>query len=98
MKKFKKGDLIIVTTGSSKGKQGKILIVADNKVLVEGINIRTIHKKPTQQSPGEIIKKEAFINSSNIAHVLDGKPVKIGYKIDSESKKVRFIKKTGEVI
>lgn len=98
MKKFKKGDIVTVIAGSDKGKQGKLLLLSDNKVIIEGINLKTIHKKPTQQNPGEIIKKEGFINISNISHVVNNKPVKIGYKINSESKKVRFIKKTEDII
>ena len=57
-KKFKKGDNVIIISGASKGKQGKIIVIADDEVVVEGVNIATIHKKPTQNSAGAIIKKE----------------------------------------
>jgi large subunit ribosomal protein L24 len=99
MKKFKKGDLVLIIAGADKGKQGNILSVSGEKVIVEGINLKTIHKKPSQQKPGEIIKKEGLIHASNISHISDGKPSKIGYKANSpKSKKSRFIKKTGNII
>ena len=55
-KKFKKGDNVIVITGSDKGKTGKIISVEKDRVTIEGINIATIHKKPSAQQPGHIIK------------------------------------------
>ena len=60
MKKFKKGDQVIIISGSSKKKIGKIISVMGDKVLVEGVNIATVHKKPTSQTPGQIIKVQKF--------------------------------------
>jgi large subunit ribosomal protein L24 len=86
-KKFKKGDNVIIISGASKGKQGKITVIADDKVVVEGVNIATIHKKPTQNSAGAIIKKEKPIHISNISHVENNKPVKIKFVIDNGDEK-----------
>lgn len=101
--KFKKGDNIIVITGSDKGKIGKIMSVLNDRVIVEGVNISTIHKKPTSQQPGQILKKEKAIHISNISHVEDGKAIKIKYTINDGNEKIftrksRTSKKTGKKI
>lgn len=102
--KFKKGDKVIVITGSDKGKTGNILSVipAENRVLVSGVNIATMHKKPTGDQPGKIVKVEKTIHISNIAHVEDDKPVRVGFKIekkeDGTSEKYRVSKKTDKKI
>ncbi len=103
MNKFKKNDEIIVISGADKGKKGKILSVIKDKVLVEGVNIKTIHKKPTSQEPGKIEKVEKPIHISNIAHQEDGKPVKVRFEIsEGEGKaftrKSRISKKSGKKI
>jgi large subunit ribosomal protein L24 len=102
-KKFKKGDNVIIITGTSKGKQGKITSVMDNKVIVEGVNLATIHKKPTQTAPGAIIKKEKPIHISNISHVENNKAVKIKFVIESGEGKIftrkhRISKKSNQKI
>ncbi len=103
MKKFKKGDQVIVITGSSKNKTGKIISVDGDKVLVEGVNIRTIHKKPTSQTPGQIVKVEKPIHISNISHVENGKAVKIKFVVEAKegkafTRKSRVSKKSGKKI
>jgi large subunit ribosomal protein L24 len=105
MKKFKKNDQVIVISGSQKGKTGKILIIKDNAVCVEGVNMKTIHKKPTSTEQGKIIKKESFLHISNISHVLNNKSVKISYKTSKKGNdektfkmKYREIKKLGNKI
>ena len=85
--KFKKGDNVIVISGASKNKQGKIINVLKEKVVVEGVNIATIHKKPSQNSAGAIIKKEKPIHISNISHVENNKPVKIKFVIENGNDK-----------
>ena len=82
--KFKKGDLVIVIAGSDKGKTGKILAIKEDKVLVENVNLATIHKKPTQNTAGEIVKTAKPIHISNISHIEDGKKVRIGFKVDTK--------------
>jgi len=101
--KFKKNDQVIVISGASKGKIGKIKEIFDKKVVVEGVNVATVHKKPSSSSPGQIVKIEKPIHISNISHVEDGKAIKIKFTIDSGEKKVfarkyRVSKKSGKKI
>lgn len=103
MNKFKKNDEIIVISGADKGKKGKLLSVNKDKVLVEGVNIKTIHRKPTSQEAGKIEKVEKPIHISNISHCENGKPVKIKFEIaegegKAFSKKSRISKKSGKKI
>ena len=98
--KLKTGDNVVIITGKDKGKEGKILVVdrKKNRVIVEGANMVMKHTKPSAQNQqGGIIKKEGFIHASNVMYSVNGKPTRIGYKI-VDGKKVRFAKKTGEVI
>ena len=92
--KLKKGDTVIVITGKDKGKTGEILQVfaKENKVLVSGINIAVVHKKPTAQNPGERVKIEKPIDISNVSYVENNKPVKVSFKIE-DGKKVRISRK-----
>jgi len=101
--KFKKGDNVIVITGAEKGKVGKILSVQESRVIVEGVNLVTIHQKPTSQQPGQIKKEERSVHISNISHVENGKPVKIKFVINNGegknfAKKDRVSKKSGKKI
>lgn len=103
MNKFKKNDQVIVISGSDKGKTGKITVVAGDKVTVEGINLSTVHKKPTQSGPGQIVKVEKPIHISNISHIENGKAVKVKITIESGDaksfkRKVRTSKKSGKKI
>ena len=95
--KFKKDDLVIITTGKDKGKTGKILkvIVKNKTVIVEGLNIGKFHKKKTDKSEGGIIESPRPIDQSNI-QLIDSKktPIKVGFKIE-KNKKVRYSKSTG---
>lgn len=80
VKKFRSGDSVLVVAGSSKGKVGKILsVIGDKKVVVEGVNLAFIHNKPTAQNPGVISRKEKSIHVSNISHVENGAPIKVGF-------------------
>lgn len=91
--KLKKGDSVVVIAGKDKGKTGEILKVVDGRVLVSGVNMATVHKKPTAQTPGQRVKEEKTIHVSNVAYAESGKPTKIGFKIE-DGKKVRFSKKS----
>ena len=93
--KLKKGDTVIVLTGKDKGKKGEILKVLsdENRVLVSGINLATIHKKPTAQTPGQRVKEEKPIHISNVAFCENDKPVKVGFEV-VDGKKARISKKT----
>ncbi len=98
--KIKSGDLVRVIAGDHKGSEGKILsVIRDkNKALVEGVNFVSKHTKPSAKNPqGGIIKKEAPIHISNLS-LLDSKSItKVGFKIEGD-KKVRFSKKSNELI
>jgi large subunit ribosomal protein L24 len=101
--KLRKGDLVKVIAGDSKGSQGKILevILADGRAIVEGANLVSKHTKPNAASPnGGIIKKEAAIHISNLMLVdpKTGKPTRVGRKRNDAGKLVRIAKTTGEEI
>jgi large subunit ribosomal protein L24 len=99
--KIKKGDRVVVLTGKDKGREGTVTKVfpAEQRVLVQGINIVQRHTRPTQFDPqGGIKNKEAPIHVSNVAIVdSKGKATRVGFRMDGD-KKVRFAKTTGEVI
>ena len=100
--KIRKGDRVVVLTGRSKGKRGEVLKVLpkDDRALVQGVNTVKRHTKPTQQTMGGIIEKEAPIQLSNLAHVdpQSGKPTRIGFRVLEDGRKVRFAKRSGEII
>ena len=101
--KFRKGDQVVVISGSDKGKVGKLISILNDRVIVEGVRLATIHKKPTGQELGQIKKEERSIHISNISHVENGKPIKIKFLInlDGQNKPVgkdRISKKTGKKI
>ena len=102
MLKIKKGDTVRVIAGKDKGKEGKVLSVADGKVVVEGVNTMTKHTKASQANPqGGIITKEAALDASNVMYVHKGKTTRIGFTtVEGKKgpKKVRVAKSTGEVI
>lgn len=99
---IKKGDTVIVITGEDKGKTGIVQRAYPKlqKVVVEGVNVRKKHKKPTQQNPeGSILDVYAPIHVSNVALIdpKTKKPTRVGMK-EVKGKKVRYAKKSGEVI
>jgi large subunit ribosomal protein L24 len=100
--KIKKGDKVQVITGKNKGKVGEVMKVfpVANKILVSGVNLVKKHTKPSQTSEGGIIQKELPIHVSNVSHIdpKTSKITKIGYKTLDDGKKVRFAKKSGEII
>jgi len=101
--RIKTGDKVVVIAGKEKGKTGNVLKVypAESRLLIEGVNMVKRHTKPSQVNPeGGIIEKEAPIHISNVA-VADpktGKASRVGYKFLEDGKKVRYAKKSGEVI
>ncbi len=104
MKKLhiKKGDTVIVNAGNDKNKVGKVLTVfpAEDRVIVEGVNVVSRHTKPNSKQPqGGIIKQEAAIHISNVNLVdpSSQKATRVGYKF-VDGKKVRYAKKSGEEI
>jgi len=100
--KIKKGDRVFVTTGKDKGKTGDVLKVftKTDRVLVQGANMMKRHTRPTQTAAGGIVEMEASIHVSNVAHIdpKDDKPTRVGFKVLDGGNKVRFAKRSGEVI
>jgi large subunit ribosomal protein L24 len=99
--KIKKGDTVVVTTGASSGKEGKVLEVfpKENRVLVEGVNMVKKHTKPNAQNQqGGIIEQEASIHISNVKLLIAGQATRVGRKVLENGKVVRYAKKSGEVI
>lgn len=101
--KLKKGDLVIVNSGTEKGKKGKILevLVKDQKVIVEGINVRTKHVKPRKQGQESgIIKRECPINVSKVNFFNEkiGKATRLGIKVNEDGTKSRICKKTNKEV
>ena len=98
---IKKNDEVIVISGNEKGKKGKVLAVnhESGRVIVEGINMATKHKKPRRQGEaGGIIKQEAALDMSNVMHICKkcGQPTRIGYTVLADGSKVRVCKKCNE--
>ncbi len=100
--KIRKGDKVVVITGKDKGKQGEVVRVfpSENRAVVQGVNVVRRHTRQTAAQEGGIIPKEMPIQISNLAlrDPKDGKPTRVGYKFLADGKKVRFAKRSGEVI
>ncbi len=99
--KIKKGDTVIVLSGSSKSKTGEVLQVfpKESRVLVDGVNVVKKHQKPTNDAPGGIIEKSAPIHISNVQLVdpKTGVKTRVGRR-EEDGKMVRYSKKSGETI
>jgi large subunit ribosomal protein L24 len=100
--KIKKGDHVVVITGKDKGKKGEVLKVLpeENRAIVKGVAMVRRHQRQTAAQEGGIIAKEASIDISNLAleDPKDGKPTRVGYKFLKDGRKVRFARRSGEVI
>ena len=105
--KIRKGDKVVVISGrdgprEGKFKGGEVLEVrpAESKAIVRGINMVRRHQKQSQKVEGGIISKEAAIHLSNlaVADPKDGKPTRVGFKTLDDGRKVRFAKRSGELI
>ncbi len=98
MNKIKKDDTVRIIAGKDKGKDGRVLSVKGNKVLVEGCNMVTKNTKPSSNNQqGGIIQREAYLDVSNVMYLHNGQTTRIGFKVE-DGKKVRVAKKTGETI
>lgn len=94
-----KGDSVIVTAGNDRGTVGTVLRVLrdEDKVLVQGVNVRSRHMKPSQQNPqGRIIRKEMPIHISNVSPVVDGKPSRVRFETRADGSKVRVAVRGGK--
>jgi large subunit ribosomal protein L24 len=100
--KIKKGDNVVVISGRDKGKSGEVLRVypAEARAVVQGVHIARRHTKPRMGDPGGIVEKELTIHVSNLAHVdpQSGKPTRVGYKFLDDGRKVRFARRSGEML
>ena len=101
-RRIRKDDEVVVLSGREKGKRGKVLrvYVDRQRALVQGVNMIKRHTRPSAGQPGGIVEKEAPLHVSNLAHVDPGGggPTRIGFKRLEDGRKVRFAKKSGEVI
>jgi large subunit ribosomal protein L24 len=100
--KIKTGDTVRVVAGDHKGSEGKVMVVnlEKNKAIVEGVNLVSKHEKPSAKNPqGGIVKKEALLHVSNLSLIdsKSGETTRVGYDV-RDGKKVRFSKKSNEVI
>jgi large subunit ribosomal protein L24 len=102
MSNIKKGDKVVVIAGRDKGKKGEVikLFPTEDRALVAGVNVVKRHQRQTQTQAGGIVNKESAIHLSNLAHVdpKSGNATRIGFKTLNDGRKVRFAKKSGEVI
>ena len=100
--KIRKGDRVIVLTGRDKGRTGEVIQVmpTDEKALVRGVNMVKRHQKQSMNQEGGIISKEAPIQLSNlsVADPKDGKPTRVGFRVLEDGRKVRFAKRSGDLI
>ncbi len=100
--KIKKGDKVVVLTGRDKGKTGEVLRVLRDldRVVVQGVNVVKRHTRPSPGQTGGIVEKELGIHISNVAHIdpKSNRPTRVGYKVLADGRKVRFAKRSGEVI
>jgi large subunit ribosomal protein L24 len=102
MAKIRKGDHVIVLAGRDKGKHGEVIEVRpkEGRALVRGVNMVRRHQKQTQTQEAGIISKEGPVQLSNLAleDPKDGKPTRVGFKFLEDGRKVRFAKRSGEII
>ena len=99
--KIKKGDKVVVLAGKDRGKTGEVIRVmpAENRALVRGVNVARRHQRQTARDQGGIIAKEMPIHLSNVAIAdSDGKPSRVGFRFNKDGQKVRFAKRSGDVI
>ena len=95
----RKGDTVYVTAGKDRGKTGTVMrvLMQDDRVVVEGVGIRTVHVKPTQANPqGALVKRETPIHISNVSPVSGGKPTRVRFTAKPDGSKVRVAARGGE--
>ncbi len=100
--KIRKGDHVVVLAGKDKGKGGEVLklLPKEDKAIVSGVNVIRRHQRQTPTQDGGIVSREAPIHLSNLAieDPKDGKPTRVGWKTLKDGRKVRFARRSGEVI
>lgn len=96
---IKKGDTVIVTAGNDRGATGEVLrvITKKDRVVVQGVNVRAKHIKPTETNPrGGVIRREMPIHISNVSPVVDGKPTRVRFQTKEDGSKVRVAVRGGK--
>jgi large subunit ribosomal protein L24 len=100
--RIRKGDRVVVLAGRDRGKEGEVLKVLpkEDRVVVQGVMTIRRHERPSARSAGGIVTKEAPVHVSNVAHVdpQDGKPTRVGFKFLDDGRKVRYAKRSGELL
>jgi large subunit ribosomal protein L24 len=99
--KLKKGDRVVVLSGKDRGREGVIsrVMPKEGKIIVDGINIAKKHQKSTRATvQAGIIDREMPVDASNVAILSQGRPSRVGYRIEADGRKVRIAKRTGEVL
>jgi len=100
--RLRRGDEVVVTAGRDKGKKGRIvqMLPKEARAVVEGVNVVKRHQRQTAREQGGIVEKSAPIHISNLAMAdpKDGQPTRIGYRFLEDGRKVRFAKRSGEVL
>ncbi len=100
--KIKKGDKVVVIAGRDKGKSGEVIEmkIAENRIVVRGVQMVRRHQRQTAKQEGGIISKESSIHISNVALAdpKGGKPTRVGFKILGDGTKVRIARRSGEQI
>ena len=102
IKRIRKGDTVMVISGRDKGKSGDVLRVLqdEERLIVQGVNVVKRHMRPSQTQTGGIVEKEASIHVSNVSLVdpESGDPTRVGFRILEDGRKVRYAKRSGEVM
>jgi large subunit ribosomal protein L24 len=100
--KIKRGDTVVVISGKEKGKRGEVehVLPRENRVVVQGVNVRTRHARPSQQNQQGLYHFDAPIDASNVMLIdpASGEPTKVGYRFTDSGEKVRVAKKSGRDI
>ena len=102
MNRIRKGDQVVVIAGKDKGKQGEIVRVLGDKVVVSNINVVKRHTKPSPQAgqPGGVIEREAPIHASNVMlfNPATGKGDRVAFKVLEDGRKLRVFRSSGEAV
>ena len=100
--KLKKGDKVVVIAGKDKGRKGEVLRIMskEGRALVQGVNMVKRHTRPSQSQPGGIVEREAPVHVSNLAleDPKSGEPTRIGSRFLDDGRKVRYAKRSGEIV
>ncbi len=100
--RIKKGDQVVVTTGKDKGKQGEVVRVEGDRVVVSNVNVVKRHTKPNPQAgqAGGVVEREASIHISNVMpfNPATGKGERIGFKVLEDGRKLRVFRSSGEAL